>query len=291
MSSSNKYLVGVLQVIGAGICFGFLGIFARLSYQRGFSPGELVSLRFVVASVVLWIALLLTKPKLLVLNLRQTITSLLLGIFGYAVFSSLYFKSIEGVSVPLAAMLLFTFPLFVNLGAHFLLKERMSKVQVACLFLASAGLILLLWGDLSVQKTSAIFYGLGAAVSYSIYVLVSGKMQAHVPPLSSSVYVMTSAAFGLCFYHQPSLKHIQVFTLTDWALIFGIGILSTIAPLTLFLAGLQKMKSSKASVLVMVEPVTATVASALLLHENLTPLQLIGGALVLSGVLTDAFSK
>jgi drug/metabolite transporter (DMT)-like permease len=287
----SQKLIGVLQVIMAGICFGFLGIFARTAYLRGISAGELVSLRFATAAIVLWIGLFFVRPQLIRLEPKQILISCLLGIFGYAVFSTLYFKSIEGVSVPLAAMLLFTFPLFVNLGAHFILKERMSSVQVICLVLASFGLVFLLWGDISVQKTSAIFCGLGAAITYSIYVLVSGKLQAHVPPLSSSLYVITAAAVSLCIYHHPPMSHLLMYRLKDWELILGLGVICTIAPLTLFLAGLQKMKSSKASVLVMVEPVTATVASGLFLREGLSPMQMVGAVLVLAGVLLDARSK
>jgi drug/metabolite transporter (DMT)-like permease len=286
-----RYFIGILQVLGSGICFGFLGIFARFAYRHGFSVGDLLSYRFCIAAILLWLGVLVFNPPLVKLPWKQLLTSLLLGALGYALFSTFYFEAIKGVSVPLAAMLLFSFPLFVNLGAHFILKEKMSDGQVASLLIASLGLILLLWGDFSVEKISAVFFGLGAAVAYSIYVLVSGRLQQGVHALSSSLYIITAAAATLSLFHQPDFRHLFRLSSEDWLIIGGMATISTIAPLTLFLAGLQKMKSSKASILVMVEPVTAALAASLILHEAMTPLQLSGAGLVLVGMFIDARSK
>jgi len=279
-----KKLMGIAQVLLSGICFGFLGIFARLAYQNQMSVGELLTFRFTIASILLWCFLLFLNRKLIRLPLRQIITSMFLGIFGYAIFSTLYFESIKGISVPLAAMLLFTFPLFVNAGAFFFLKEPLSKEQIVGLFVGSFGLVLLLWGDFTVEKTSSIFFGLGAAICYSIYVLVSGKLQKDVEPLSSSLYVMTAATITLFLFHQPSPQKLLVYETQQWLILFGIAVFSTIAPMTLFLAGLQKMTSSKASILVMIEPVTAALAAWFILHEEMTLLQICGALFVLGGI-------
>jgi drug/metabolite transporter (DMT)-like permease len=286
-----NYTLGVLQVILAGVGFGFLGIFAHLAYARGLTVGELLPLRFTLASLILWAGLILFSPRLIKIHFKQFLYSCGLGVFGYAVFSTLYFKSLEGVSVPVAAMLLFTFPFFVNLGAHYILKEKMSRIQVASLIVASIGLVLLLWGDFSVNKISSVFFGLGAAIAYSIYVLVSSQVQKNVVPISSSLYVITAAAIGLWGFHQPAFSRITGFSYHDWLIIAGVAIVSTILPMTLFLSGLQKMSSAKASVLVMIEPVTAAVASFLILNEQLSVQQIVGASLIVGSVLLDAMKK
>ena len=277
--------LGLIYVILSGAGFGFLGVFGRWGYQSGLSIGELLSFRFILASAVFWIGLLLTKPQLTKLPLKEIIISSSLGVFGYAVFSTLYFKSIEGISVALAALLLFTFPIFVNLGAHFLFKERMSRHQFLSLILACVGLLILLWGPLVVSSLNAVFYALMAAITYSIYVLISGQYQRHVNPLSSSLYIITATAFSLVLFHQPSLIKITELSYEQIWIIVGIALVSTIAPLTLFLAGLQKLSSSKASIVVMIEPVVATLAGWVLLGEQLSGLQLIGALLVLLALL------
>ena len=285
--SFNKF-TGWAEVVLAGICFGFLGIFARYAYANDLAIGELLTWRFTMAACGLWIYALIFNRRLLMIGRRQIFISALLGLLGYAVFSSFYFEAIKGVSVALAVMLLFTFPVFVNLGAHFILKHRLKRHQWWALILSLTGLLALLWGDITVQSPIAVLCGLASAISYAIYVLVSGVYQQNVRPLSSSLYVITFAAVGLALYHQPSAERIFYFNQWQWLILVGIGTICTIAPLTLFLIGLQKMPSSQASLVVMVEPITATLAAWLILGERLEPQQIIGSALILSGMFLSA---
>lgn len=281
-------VLGLIFVLLAGFGFGFLGIFGRYAFQSGLTVGELLTFRFVLASVLLWAGLFAFKRDLIKLPARQILISAGLGVFGYAVFSTFYFKSIEGISVPLAALLLFTFPIFVNLGAHFFLKERMTKNQFISLLLATVGLGILLWGPLVVNSPAAVVYALIAAVTYAVYVLVSGKVQQKVAPLSSSLYVISASALALFLIHQPAVTRVSELTAQQMFIISGIAVVSTIAPLTLFLAGLQKLSSSKASIVVMIEPVVATVAAFFFLGEQLTTLQIGGALLVLVALFINA---
>ena len=279
--------LGLIFVLLAGLGFGFLGIFGRYAFQSGLTVGELLTFRFSLASLLLWLGLLVFKPQLIKISLKQILISAGLGAFGYAVFSTLYFKSIEGISVPLAALLLFTFPIFVNIGAYFFLKEKMSRSQIISLVLACVGLGILLWGPLIVNSPAAVIYALVAAVSYSIYVLVSSRYQQNVEPLSSSLYVMSATALALYLFHQPNFGRIAELSSHQIFIICGIAVFSTIAPLTLFLAGLQRLSSSKASVLVMIEPVVAAIAAYFFLGEQLSNLQFFGALLVLLALVLN----
>jgi drug/metabolite transporter (DMT)-like permease len=288
---NSHQTLGFLFVILSGVGFGFLGIFGRLAFQSGLSVGELLSFRFVTAAIILGIASLIFKPELIKISIQQLGTSAALGVFGYAVFSTLYFKSIEGVSVPLAALLLFTFPIFVNLGSHFIFKDRMTKPQVISLIIASLGLGILLWGPLIINSLAAVIYALLAAITYSIYVLVSGRYQKNIHPLSSSLYVIISAGIALSLFHQPSFNKISALSTQQLYIIMGIALVSTIGPLALFLAGLQRLPSSQASIIVMIEPVVAAVAAWFILDEHLSGLQLCGAGLVLAAIGLNAISS
>jgi len=286
-----QQLIGFFCVILAGIGFGFLGIFGRLAFNTGMSVGELLTFRFLVAGLLLGAGLFIFQFRLLKLNLRQLIISTLLGLLGYAVFSSLYFISIKGLSVSLAAMLLFTFPLFVNLAAHFILKQKMTSKQFASLILAFVGMIILLWGPVFFDSLISILFALAAAATYAIYVLVSGQYQQGVHPLSSSFYVITSAGIGLFLFHQPSLDLIQKLSMQQWSYIFGLAIVCTILPISLFLLGLQKLSSGVASIVVMIEPVVAAIAAWMILDEKLKPFQYVGMALVFLALVLNAVQK
>ncbi|MBX2994449.1 MAG: EamA family transporter [Bdellovibrionaceae bacterium] len=279
--------MGSLQVLLAGACFGFLGIFAKWAYSLGFSVGEVLTFRFLIAALVLGAALAIFKREWLVLPRRQVVISLLLGLLGYAVFSTLYFVSIKGITVGLAALLLFTFPLFVNIGAVVFLKERLTPLRALSLVIAGTGLVLLVWGDWSVEKVSAVIAGIGAALAYAGYVLISGVVQKDVRPLSSSFYVMIGASLGLALYHHPSPTAWIEWPPERFVVLLGIAVICTIAPLTLFLSGLQKMSSSRASLLVMIEPVVATIAGAVIFQERLSAVQSVGAGLILSALVLN----
>lgn len=279
--------VGFIYVLLAGIGFGFLGIFARLAYQRGLNVGDILVWRFVLASVILWVSLLIYKPSLVRISLRQFFISVGLGSLGYAVFSTLYFMSIRGISVSLAALLLFTFPIFVNIGAHFFLNEKLKRLQVISLLLACAGIGILVWGPLFVDSIRFVFYALGAAVAYAIYVLVSGRYQRGVQPITSSLYVITSAAVTLFLFHTPSVAKMYGFGFDEFFIIFGLATLCTVGPLTFFLSGLQRLSSSKASIVVMIEPVVAAIAGWVVLQERLSSLQMAGAALVIVALVLN----
>lgn len=280
-------VLGFIYVLIAGICFGFLGVFGRLAFQHGFSVGELLTYRFALASLLLWIGLFVFNRKLIALSFKQILISVLLGCFGYALFSTLYFMSIQGISVALAALLLFTFPIFVNIGSHFILKERMGRTQVISLILATMGLMILLWGPLFVHSFKAVIYALSAALAYAVYVLLSGRLQKGVEPLSSSLYVISAAAITLFVWHSPSMTKPFHFSSEDFLIVLGLAVVCTVIPLTLFLSGLQKLSSSKASIVVMIEPVVATIAAWAVLGEKLSAGQSFGAGLVVIALVLN----
>lgn len=284
-----KSWIGPAQVLAAGTCFGFLGVFGKLAFQSGLAVGELLTFRFTLATLLLGIFLVLARPGWLRIGQKQVVVSILLGVFGYAVFSTLYFESIRGVTVGLASLLLFTFPIFVSIGSFLFFRETLNARQIASLLLASVGLVGLVWGDWAVEKLFALACGIGSGMTYAAYVLVSGKVQKNVRPISSSFYVILGATLALAAFHRPSLAHVSELEPGQFLLIAGIAIVSTIAPLTLFLAGLQKMSSSKASVLVMIEPVVATLAGALIFGETMSPPQLAGGTLILIALVLQSW--
>lgn len=291
MDKSLRYFTGFISVLLAGAGFGFIGVFSRFCFRNGLSVGDVLAWRFILAAAILWAALILFQPKLIRLSIGQIFVSMALGVFGYAVFSTFYFKAIEGLSVPLAVLLLYTFPILVNIVAHFFLHQKMARGQVLSLILASLGLLILLWGPLEIHKISAVLFGLGSALAYSIYVLVQAEVQKNIPPLSSTLYVISSAAIALVLFHHPHFGHVLTKPhLVLWCLL-GLATISTILPLTFFLAGLQRIPSGQASIIAMIEPVVATVAAGAFLGEELLPQQLLGACLILAALVFNAVFK
>lgn len=285
MLHSNSHLLGAAQVIAAGIGFGFLGIFGKLAFAEGVAVGELLTWRFATAALVLGIALAIANPRLLRINRQQFLVCAALGTFGYAVFSTLYFTAVEGVSVSLASLLLYTFPVLVTIGARVFLNESVRPIQWLALPAAAIGLVALLWGDIEVRSWYAVACGLGAATCYALYILASRRWQDTISPLTSGFYVIVFSTFALFLFHRPDPSRLAEFSPQAWGAITGLAVISTIGPMILFLSGLQRMSAASASILSTIEPVTATTLSALIFHEPLGLGHFIGGLGILSAVV------
>lgn len=276
--------LGILQVAGASLCFGFIGVFGKQAFAAGLAVGDLLSLRFLMAVLVLAPVLVILRRADVIIGGRQIALSLGLGVFGYAVFASLYFMAIEGVSVALAALLLYTFP-FWTLIFNALLGVRPTISALVGLFTAFIGLLALLWGEFRVESLTAIVGGIGSAITYSLFIIISGRTQQGVPALGSGLWIMVGAALALLLVHRPSAQMVLSWGPDQWTPLLALAIVGTIAPLTLIQAGLRRLPSNETAFLSMLEPVTASVAAALILHESLGARQLVGGTMVLAGLL------
>lgn len=287
ISVDNKaqQTLGILQITLASFLFGFLGIFGKMAFRLDITLGELLSSRFILASLILWIFLLLFKFPLVRVSKQQLLLCFLLGICGYAVFSSLYFISIRGVSASLAALLLYTYPSLVTVGSYFLLKEQVTRKQWLALPAVSLGLVILLWGETKINSWVSVYAGIGAAFCYSFYILASRRFQKNISPITSGLYVMSFASLGLIIFHRPNLIRIVSFSSTQILVIFAIALLCTIFPLILFLGGLQKLRSSQASLISTLEPVTAIIVSSLYFQDLMSYTQWPGVFLILMGVI------
>lgn len=278
-------LIGFIYVVIAGIGFGFLGIFGRLAFKSGLSVEVLLSLRFIVAALILFLYIFVKNKKQLFLTRKQILISLALGALGYASFSTLYFMSLEGLSAALASLLLFTFPIWVNLINIIFFKEKLDFKHFISLFTACAGLIMVVWGPVFFGSMSYIFYALIAAIGYAFYVIISEKAQKNIPAISSSLYVIIGAALMLTFLGAIQQKiTFQSFGLVNqqqWMYILALSLVCTIFPIIFFLLGLQRISSSKASIIVMIEPVVAALGGWIILNEKLSTLQIAGVLLVL----------
>lgn len=285
MSLSTQRAIGIIEVIASGIAFGFLGVFGKAAYEKGISPGELLSFRFIFASILMFFILLIWKRKLLRLKFSLVLKSLTLGILGYAVFSSCYFQALQGLSASLTVLLLYLYPVMVSLGALYFFKESISPAGWIALPLTCFGMTLLVWGDMNVYDPKALIYGFASAVFYSLYILASRKWLKGVPALSSVFYIQLGTALVLSLIHFESIERSVSIVSDAWLLFLGISLVSTILAMLLFLNGLQKLTSSETSILSTTEPITAIFAAALLLGERLSTSQVTGAALVLGAMI------
>jgi drug/metabolite transporter (DMT)-like permease len=220
------------------------------------------------------------------LSRRDVATAIALGACGYAIQAGSYFAALERIDASLLSLLLYTFPAIVATAAVLLGRERMTGRRLAALVLSLGGGVLVVAGA-GTGGLDAIgtVLGLTAAVTYSVYILISDGIVHRVRPRVLSALVCTGAAVSLIIGSVllGELRPAEVGA-EGWIWMACIALLSTVAAVSLFFAGLRRAGPTTASILATMEPLVAVVLAFVVFGETLTPVQLAGGALVLSAV-------
>ena len=280
---------GTLMCLGSGAAFGAMAIFGKLAYDDGVNVGTLLSVRFLLAAALFWVLVLAggALNQLRALSRRDMGIGLALGGCGYAIQAGCYFLALERIDASLLSLLLYTFPAIVAIAAVALGRERLNGRRVAALGLTSVGLVLVVGGaGTGALDPLGAALGLGAAVVYSTYILVSDGIAGRVSPRLLSALVCSGAAVSLTAGSAllGELRPGEV-TAAGWGWLAGIAVVSTVGAVSLFFAGLRRAGPTTASILATVEPVVTVALAFLVFGETLGAVQIAGGALVLTAVL------
>jgi drug/metabolite transporter (DMT)-like permease len=280
---------GTLMCLGSGAAFGAMAVFGKLAYGEGSTVGTLLALRFTFAAVLFWLLLVASRAthELRALRRRDVAAGLALGACGYALQAGCYFSALDRIDASLLALLLYTFPAIVTAAAIVLGRERLESRRLLSLALALGGGVLVVAGaGTGTLDPLGAGLGLGAAVVYSTYILVSDGIVQRIPPRVLTALVCTGAAFSLTLGSAVlgQLRPGDV-TLAGFGWLASLAVVSTVGAISLFFAGLKRVGPSTAAILATVEPLVTVLLAFLVFGETLGAIQLLGGALVLAAVL------
>ena len=280
---------GTLMCLASGGAFGAMAVFGKLAYGEGATVGTLLAVRFSIAAAVFWAVVIAGggARELRGLGRRRLGAGLLLGACGYAAQAGLYFAALRRIDASLLSLLLYTFPAMVAAAAVALGRERMDATRAGALTLASGGLALVVAGAGAGRLDPlGAALGLGAAILYSAYILISDRMVAGVRPLLLAALVCTGAATSLTVA-SGLLGELRpgALSVTGWGWLACLALVSTVAAISLLFAGLGRVGPTTASILATVEPVVTVLLAFLVFGETLGTSQLAGGACVVAAVL------
>jgi drug/metabolite transporter (DMT)-like permease len=285
-ASHRREREGVLLGLVAAGGFAGMVVVAKVAYDAGANVVTLLSVRFTIAAVLLWV-LAARAGVVRGVTRRDALAALALGAFLYAAETALAFGALARMDASLTELLLFSYPAIVVLGSIVLRHERASRRRLAALALAMAGITLVLaGGGLSGGGDPlGIAFALGAAVIFAGYVIASGRLGQRLHALTLSALVCSGTAVALVLAGATSGTLHPGMPVGAWAWGAAIAIGSTVIALTAFLGGVARLGASRASILAMLEPGIACLLAFLAFGETLAPLQLLGGALVVGAAL------
>jgi drug/metabolite transporter (DMT)-like permease len=276
--------IGALLALTSAACFGVMPVLTKVVYDDGPGVYGVLSVRFRVAAVLLLLLARLRGEPLP--RGRQLRALVLLGGVGYVTESLCYFSALTRISAGLTALLLYLYPALVVVLSAVLLRHRPSRTAIGCVVVATVGTALTI-GPVAGGQASGVLLGLGAAVAYATYIVLSSTAISGVGPFATSAVVMGSCAAVydvLALATRTELPH----SAQAWAALGGVTVLGTVVAVTAFFAALPLLGPSDTAVLSTLEPVVSVAVAALVLGERLSPVQVAGGALVVAAVVVLA---
>lgn len=278
----NNFFKGALLSLISAFGFALLPIFALFAYQGHINVTTLLFIRFFFGAL-LFFSYVFIKYQKVTVQLKDLFYLFVLGGICYNLQSQFYFSAVKYISPSLAALLLYTYPMTVTILTFFIDKEKITKAVGASVGLSFIGLILILGMSLGKVRGLGILLALGAALVYSVYIIIGNRVVRRMPPLVMSAFIAAFSAIGQLVFGVLSGELNFNFASSIWLPVIGLILFSTVIAMLFFFKGMELIGPAKASIISMMEPVFTVVLSTIILKDHLTLLQLTGGVLVLAG--------
>ncbi|WP_188207165.1 DMT family transporter [Alkalibacillus aidingensis] len=273
---------GVGLVMLAAICWGISGGIADILMTKGWDPVVISLYRGAVGLICFSAWFLFRLRQNWISSLRLYIWSLLAGV-GVAGNFTFYFLSIQASSIAVAATLMYTAPVFVLLISFLLRIERSTWFKWGCISGVLLG-IFLLTGAYNTDSISVSFLGaatgLAAGLSYALFIFGFKNASSIGNPQTT----LTIAFFSFClilFLLTDNKEVSSVVMSSDIGWFLLLGILGAGISFIFYVIGIRLTTPTTASMVAMVEPVTASLFGVLLIGDHLTITQLLGMVLIL----------
>jgi len=276
--------LGALLVLLSATGFATLAIFIKIAYSAGANTLTVLTLRFMLASLLLWMVLrpLGISPRI---SGKAAVQLGLMGTIGYGSMSFFFASSLQYLSASLSEMLLFTYPALVSLLSFALGFEKFSWQKGLALATCLYGLFLILGVSLGNISHIGIALALGSAIIYSCYIMISNHVLKDVHSLVATTYVCSATALAFAIYTWSTGQLILSLPLTGWLSLLGIAFFGTIVGILCFFAGIIRIGAANAAIISTAEPIITVALSALFLGEHLSLFQGVGGLLIIASIL------
>ncbi len=268
---------GYPEIITAAVMWGFVGIFVKMIH--GMSAQSIIFYRVAFASIIFFIVLLISGNMKIIRLGDKKIYLVLFGIF-QAITILMYFVSILKGSVSVAVLLLYTAPAYVTVLSPLLLKESSTRKGIVALFLSIAGILFIVNPDgHDFSRSLGIMAGILSGIAYALQIITSKH--------ASSTYSGYTQAFWSFIIATLIFLPVGIaptdIVFDNLLFLILLAIFPTILSVSLYYNGLKKVRAQSASILGLIEPLSAVTLAIFILGEKVSVLEIIGGVLILAG--------
>lgn len=296
---ADQFRTGLLFAVASAFSFGLSGPIAKSLMEAGWSPTAAVTARLAGGAVALAVVATVVKPDWVREAREHARTVVIYGLIPVAGAQLCYYNAVAHLPVAVALLLEYTAPILVVGWIWATTKRAPSRLTVAGVALAIAGISLVL----NIFAPSAgrvdpvgVAWGLAAAVCAVCYFMMSDEVTADGSGLSATTLatgglVVAAVAVGaLGLLGVLPLRFTDADTViagmtTPWLVpVILLGVVPTALAYTLGISGVARLRPSFASLVGLSEVLFAVLAAWVLLGEGIGAAQAVGGAVVLAGL-------
>lgn len=287
----SKLLKGEGAVCAAGLLWGTAGVWVKALEEAGLGALQVVALRIWGAAAVFAAVAAATKGGRGLFRVRAKDLWCFAGtgVVSVTGFSWCYFETIRTSSLALAAVLLYTAPVFVMLFSLWLFGERMTwRKGVACAM--AMGGVALTAGFAGGEPVTwrALGTGLLSGVGYALYSIFGrAAINRGYSARAIALWTFLCAAAALALVAEPG-SWVAAARAGGARTALAAALLpfaATLLPYVLYTRGLESVSNGKASVLAFAEPLTACVLGVAVLGQAMSAEMACGVALVFAALV------
>lgn len=293
-SVSSGATGGTLRVFAAAAALGTLGPVAGLGYQAGLTPAIFSALRAGIGAGILGLLIAtgrLPSVRLSSLAPRErrllTVAVVVNGFMNLALFFAF-----GAMTVALVMVIFYTYPVLTAVGSVALGRERMTRARVAALACSGLGLALVLGGQVG-PGAHATLVGVVlaalAALGHATYLIVIRGGFDRVPAAQATSLVLAGglviSGTAAILVNGAAIAGSWALSPAAWATVLFAGTFGAAFPKVWVMSGVRLIGSTRAAVVMLMEPVVAVVVAAALLGQTLTLPELLGGIAILAAVV------
>jgi DME family drug/metabolite transporter len=284
----SRTLPGLIAILLTVLCWAIAANVAFNLFRAGIQPLELAGSSAVIATFGLAILhSFCGRGQAKPMSLEQFALGLVLVFLVAA-----DYVAIQQLPVAIAIVLLFTAPMLVVLWTTLAARRPLSQSVLGALAVSMLGVILvskLLESSLEQVNWFGIGIGLTTAVCFATYIVLSEHIlsEKQTEANESIEILLKTYAIASLFWLAYQLTQglpTRLLTAEHIPNVLIVGIVGNLLPYLLFLWSMQRVPAEKAAIVATLEPLVAAMLAWLWFGQALTPLQIIGGVLIIIAV-------
>lgn len=293
MKHTSSTTVGLLVAVLAAVAFGTSGAFIKPVLASGWSPAAAVTVRALIGGLVLAPFALVALRGRWDAVWRGRWRLLGMGLIGVAATQLVYFAALQTIAVGTAILVEYMAPLLLVVVAWVLTRRRPATVVLVGSVVSLIGLVLVVApsGGATLDPVGLVFAIL-AMVGCAAYYVISARPAKGLPPVAFAAIGLLIGALSLWLAGLVGVP----FTTSDadvtvlgtdvawWVPLLFVGVVSTAVAYAASITASQMLGSRLASFAGLLEVVAATGFAWILLGEQLSLAQLLGGLCILLGI-------